>query len=124
MKQLVEPLTLADRVFSAFEDPTSRVQLWAHNLDRACLGKCLSYGNYEPFTQLFRVRTIMENSIVMASPADAAALQGGGYRVREKDLPIYQITTCRQESPELCLLRLKAGDITRHDTLILNPLLW
>src|SRR6185369_16095308 len=53
MEILTNNLTLRDRVISSFVDPTSRVQLWGHNLDRVCLGKCNSYANYEPVTLQF-----------------------------------------------------------------------
>ena len=35
-----------------------------HIVDRACIGRCFSYDNYEPASGLFRVRAAPGNSIV------------------------------------------------------------
>ncbi len=81
---LTAGLSAQDRVFTSFEDPYSRVQLWAHNLDRACLVRCISYANYEPFTRWFRVRAQKQNPLVVADPLDFAALEAGGYSGKTK----------------------------------------
>jgi len=124
METLTSVLSPNDRVFSSFEDPYSRVQLWGHNLDRVCLGRCLSYANYEPFTQQFRIRAIRDNPLVVANPLDYGALQAGGYVVKQSDLPFYQITFCAGQPNQLCLNRLSACEITRHDLLTVTPALW
>jgi hypothetical protein len=124
METLTAGLSLNDRVISSFEDPVSRVQLWAHNLDRACLGRCVSYANYEPFTLAFRVRARRRNPLVVADPLDYAALAAGGYVVQPGDLPFYQITLCSGRTSEMCLHRLSAGEVTRHETLSVTPAWW
>jgi hypothetical protein len=48
-------------------------------------------------------------------------MQDGGYRVKPGDLPLYQVTLC---GAELCLRKLEAGEVTRHDPLMVLPLLW
>lgn len=121
MEILTRDLTLQDRVFSSFEDPVSRAQLWGHNLDRVCLGRCISYANYEPSTLQFRIRAIAPNPLVVADVLDWGALQEGGYRVKASDLPLYQITRC---DSDLCLRKLEAGEVTKHDLLTVTPLLW
>jgi len=121
MEVLTENLTLRDRVVASFEDPTSRVRLLSHNLDRACLRRCISYANYEPATLQFRVQATGPNPLVMADVVDGGAIQQGGYRVKEIDLPFYQVTQC---GADLCLRKLETGDTTRHDVLIATPLLW
>jgi len=121
MEMLTRGLSLEDRVVSSFEDPTARVQLWGHNLDRACLGRCLSYANYEPSSLAFRVQTTAPNRIVVSDIGDEGAIQDGGYRVKESDLPFYQMTLC---GGELCLRKLNAGDVTTHDIFIATPILW
>jgi len=35
---------------------TGAVQFIAHSVDRACIGHCFSYSNYEPSSGQFRVR--------------------------------------------------------------------
>ena len=121
METLTENLTLQDRVISSFEDPTSRAQLWGHNLDRVCLGRCISYANYEPSTLQFRIRAYGPNPLVVADIGEFGAMQQGGYRVKASDLPLYQITMC---DTGLCLRKLEAGEITKHDLLVATPLLW
>jgi hypothetical protein len=121
MEYLTRNLTLQDRVFSSFEDPTSRTQLWGHNLDRVCLGRCISYANYEPSTLQFRIRATGPNPLVVADIGEFGAMQQGGYRVKASDLPLYQITLC---DSSLCLRKLEAGEVTKHDLLVALPLLW
>jgi hypothetical protein len=121
MENLTSGLSLQDRAVTSFEDPTSRVQLWGHNIDRVCLGRCVSYANYEPASWQFRVRAVAPGPLVMANPLDGGMVQSGGYRVKESDLPMYQITQC---DSDLCLRKLNPGDVIRHDPLIATPLLW
>jgi hypothetical protein len=124
MEALTASLSTNDRVFSALADPMSRVAPWAHNLDRVCLGRCLSYTNYEPFSQAFRVRAAHPNRFVVTSAVDYGALNDGGYIVKPGDLPLYQITLCDERKQDLCLRRLEAGVVTRNDLLLAVPLLW
>jgi hypothetical protein len=124
METLTASLSTSDRVFSALTDPLSRVAPWAHNLDRVCLGRCLSYTNYEPFSQAFRVRAIGPNPFVVTSAVDYGALNDGGYVVKPGDLPLYQITLCDARKQDLCLRRLEAGEVTRSEQLSAVPVLW
>ena len=124
METLTASLSTSDRVFSALTDSFSRVEPWAHTLDRVCLGRCLSYTNYEPFSQAFRVRAAQPNAFVVTSPVDYGALNDGGYLVKQSDLPLYQVTLCDARQQELCLRRLKADEVTRSDRLSVAPLLW
>src|SRR5260221_100556 len=70
METLTASLATNDRVFSALADPLSRVAPWAHSVDRVCLGRCLSYTNYEPFSQQFRVRAVHPNPFVVTNSLD------------------------------------------------------
>jgi len=79
------------RVVSGIDQPGLRVNVLAHMADRACLGRCYSYANYEPSTDQFRVRVTAQNPIVAATYADSFALQTGKYVVKERDLPLYQL---------------------------------
>ncbi len=69
-----------------------RINASTHAIDRACLGRCYSYGNYEPSTKQFRVQAVGRNPIVAANYVDSFRLQVGGYVVREDDLPLYAVT--------------------------------
>jgi MFS family permease len=60
-----------------------------HFVDRACIGRCFSFSNYEPGSKQFRVRLLPGGSSII-SP-DGLDLEQGNYLVREQDLPLYQI---------------------------------
>jgi hypothetical protein len=88
----VATIAPGQRVVSAFRDPDLRVvTALAHMIDRACLGRCYSYANYEPSTGQFRIRADAPNPIVAASFQQSWTLQDGTYEVRESDLPLYQV---------------------------------
>jgi hypothetical protein len=96
-------------VASIGPSPGSRL-LINHIVDRACIGHCFSYGNYEPSSEQFRVRALAGNPIVVSDSASFAQIDGGSYEVREKDLPISEIYRCQNNESELCLHELKAGE--------------
>jgi hypothetical protein len=89
--------------------PGSRV-LIDHFVDRACIGQCYSYGNYEPSSGQFRVRAMPENGIVTANFDDTDAIESGAYVVLPQDLPMSQIYQCRPDMIELCIRPLAAGE--------------
>jgi hypothetical protein len=91
MTRLVSQLPPGQRVVSAINDPTLRISALTHMIDRACLGRCYSYANYEPSTAQFRVRAVAENPIVVSTYGDSSNLQDGSYVVKERDLPLYQV---------------------------------
>jgi hypothetical protein len=91
MTRLVSQLPPDQRVVSAVSDPTLRVGELTHMIDRACLGRCYSYGNYEPSTAQFRIRAVAQNPMVVSTDEDARLLQLGTYVVKERDLPLYQV---------------------------------
>ena len=60
-----------------------------HFVDRACIGRCFAFSNYEPGSKQFRVRLSPGGSSIVS--ADGLDLEQGNYLVREQDLPLYQI---------------------------------
>jgi hypothetical protein len=88
---LVSQLPPGQRVVSAIDDPTLRINALTHMIDRACVGRCYSYANYEPSTAQFRIRAVAENPIVVSTYRDSSNLQDGSYVVRQSDLPLYQV---------------------------------
>jgi hypothetical protein len=90
--------------------PGARV-LMHHIVDRACIGQCFSYGNYEPASRAFRVRANSGNPYVTASTEDSLAMERGEYVVQPQDLPLFQIYQCDLNMTELCMRELPAGDI-------------
>jgi len=85
-----------------------------HDLDRACIGHCFSYANYEPSTLQFRIRAKPGNGIVMDNYSDVAAVEAGSYVVRSSELPLYLLYQCGVRN--VCMSSLQAGDTTgkRH----------
>ncbi len=91
MDALVAALPPNQRVVSgvmALDVPTNPT---THMIDRACIGRCFSYGNYEPASAQFRVRVTGASPLVVSTDRDANALQTGEYIVQTRDLPLYQI---------------------------------
>lgn len=83
-----------------------------HIVDRACIGRCFSYDNYEPATGQFRVRANPGNPFVMADMQSAGAAQVGDYVVRAGDLPLFEIYQCDSNITALCTRESVAGDRT------------
>jgi hypothetical protein len=110
VSQLVRQLPAGQRVVASISLPNSRIRP-LHIVDRACIGRCFSYANYEPSTGQFRVRATPHNGVVLSNGSDSRALQAGFYLVRASDLPLYQIHSCGREDADLCLRSLTAGEI-------------
>jgi hypothetical protein len=91
MRDTVATVPPGQRVISAIDDPTLRVNALAHMIDRVCVGRCYSYANYEPSTAQFRVRAEAENPYVAYSYLDSWLMQVGMYVVKDSDLPLYQV---------------------------------
>lgn len=81
-----------------------------HVVDRACIGQCFSYSNYEPSSGQFRVRAEFGNRIVMSNAYAADQAQAGVYFVRAEDLPLFEIYQCDLNMTELCMRELTAGE--------------
>lgn len=108
--QLVSKLPPGQRVMgSILSDDTTRV-LKQHILDRACIGRCFSYGNYEPGSSDFRVRAQPGNKYVLDDFDQAAATEDGNYVVQPQDLPLYQVYECGDDGQKFCVAPLHAGE--------------
>jgi hypothetical protein len=119
MESVVASLPPGQRVISGVTETGTRHNALAHVLDRACLGRCFSYGNYEPSTAQFRVRAIGPNPYVTHSYGDADAILTGTYVPRPGDLPMWQVRL----GPDRRLLAapLAAGKRYSLDTVALFP---
>jgi hypothetical protein len=90
---------------------SSRLGFVNHIVDRACIGKCYAYANYEPSAQQFRIRVRPGSPIVSASADDVNDMEDGFYVVRAADLPIHQIYQCDVDDlSKLCIRDLSAGE--------------
>ncbi len=112
---VVAGLPAGQRVISSLHSRTLPSLNFQHDLDRACIGRCFSYGNYEPSSGQFRVRVAAENQIVLDSAADVDAIASGTYVVRPRDLPISLIFLCSSSRypnhGDVCVHPLRAGEI-------------
>ncbi len=84
--------------------------LMQHIADRACIGYCFSYGNYEPGSEVFRIRASPGNRYVMDDYEDAVDMEEGDYVVRPEDLPAYQVFQCSTTGLDICIRPLQAGE--------------
>ena len=124
MDRVVAQLPPGQRVVSALMDTNLREFSLLHVVDRACLGRCFSYANYEPSVGQFRVRAARENGIVTPNFRDSWAMQAGGYVVKPRDLPLYRIDLCGAGKRELCAAPVAAGVTLQRTWLHVTPELW
>jgi hypothetical protein len=107
MQDTVATLPPGQRVISALAAPNLRLDPLAHMIDRACIGRCYSYANYEPSTAQFRIRAEVENPYVASSYQDSWMMQVGMYVVKDRDLPLYQVDL--DSSGRMVVKSLRAG---------------
>jgi hypothetical protein len=81
-----------------------------HSIDRACIGYCFDYGNYEPGTGLFRVRGDEGGYYNLGDYGEAVDMEEGYYVVQPEDLPLYQVYQCTESGTVLCIAPLHAGE--------------
>jgi len=106
----VARLPPGQRVISPLPNQSLRSLCFYHDLDRACIGRCLSYANYEPSSKQFRIHAHPGNGIVLDDYADVNAVAAGSYVVRQRDLPLYLVYLCGPLLQDVCSRPLHAGD--------------
>lgn len=89
--QVISQLPPRQPVVLSLIDEEVRVNAITHAIDRACIGRCWSYGNYEPSSGQFRLRVAGDTTLAARTNADANGFQNGRYVVQPRDLPLYQI---------------------------------
>jgi hypothetical protein len=93
--------------------PDSRIQFVHHIVDRACIGHCFTYSNYEPSSAQFHVRVTPGSPLIAYSAANAQEMEAGNYIVRAPDPPLVDIYQCDPaDFTVLCARRLKPGEKT------------
>ena len=117
--RLVRTLPRDQRVMATILPPPGSRILIQHIIDRACIGWCFSYGNYEPATSLFHVRALPGNPYVLTSYDQTSDTENGGYIVEPRDLPAYQVYQCSLSGTDLCIAPLTAGE--DNDDLGVHP---
>jgi len=90
-----------------------RVQFIAHSVDRACIGHCFSYSNYEPSSGQFRIRVHPGSWVVTDSVEKSEAMSSGDYVIEPDDLPLVSIYQCADADwTQLCAAPLRTGNKT------------
>ncbi len=122
--KLVRTLPRGARVMGTIPPPPGWRVTIQHILDRACIGYCFSYGNYEPGSKMFRVRAEPGDPYVLANYDLAIEMERGTYVVRPKDLPVWEVYPCTASSSaaarygsaadsaqaRFCIIALHAGE--------------
>lgn len=119
IEQLVRTLPPDQRVLGTILPKQNSRFIVQHILDRACIGHCFSYGNYEPSSGAFRVRVTDTNPYVMEDGESTAEMEDGTYIVLPEDLPAYQVYQCGPHYSGLCIRQLTAGE--RNDAGAFHP---
>jgi hypothetical protein len=111
-QKLVGDLPAGTRVIVSARAPAdSRIAFIGHAVERACIGHCFSYANYEPASGEFRVRVRKGSPVVTSSTDDAEDMASGEYEVDDSDLPMKQIFQCdASDLTKLCIRDLVAGE--------------
>jgi hypothetical protein len=111
-EQIVRQLPFGTRVIATiWAPPDSRVSFIGHIVDRACIGHCFSYANYEPSSGQFRIRARPGSPVVSASDDDTEDMQAGEYEVQDEDLPVMEIFQCYdRDLTKLCIRDLASGE--------------
>jgi len=113
-EKLLSSLPYGTRVIPTIGAPDdSRVQFIGHLVDRACIGRCFTYSNYEPSSGQFRVHARKGSPVATDSADESSDMEGGSYEVQDNDLPLVQIYQCDEADPaRLCLHNLAQGETT------------
>jgi hypothetical protein len=106
MEDTVARFHPGQRVVSGVNDEGLHTFAVIHMIDRVCVGRCFSYGNYEASTGQFRVRATGPNPYVVSRYGDSTGIQRGLYVVKPGDLPIYKVDL---EDGRLVIRSLQAG---------------
>jgi hypothetical protein len=114
IERLVATLPKGERVTATiWAPPDSRLPFIVHMVDRACVGKCFSFQNYEPPSQQFRVRVEDGGSPLNTDDTDSSQeMEAGEYIVKQEDLPMAEIYQCDDHDlTQLCIRQLAAGEV-------------
>jgi hypothetical protein len=111
-EKLVSDLPPGTRVIATiWAPPGSRINFIGHTVERACIGHCFNYANYEPASGEFRVRVRKGSPVATFSSDDAQDMAWGEYEVDETDIPMKQVYQCdASDLAKLCIRELKAGE--------------
>ena len=93
--------------------PLGNLRIFAHHVvDRACVGHCFVFDNYEPASGQFRVRANAGNRIAEADAKIVEHMMAGDYVVTTDDLPAWLVSECGGEERNLSLQPLTPGALS------------
>lgn len=123
-ERLLAPLPQGTRIVGTLGlRPGPRIWFIGHVLDRACLGHCFIYSDYEPPSRQFRIRVRPGARIVTDSAENSGYMEFGQYVVKPQDLPLKQVYQCSiKEVDRLCIRDLQAGE--KNCAACNSPLYW
>jgi hypothetical protein len=110
--RIVAALPIGTRIVPVVNAPSGwQASFIFHEVERACIGRCFSYSNYEPASLEFRVRVAPGSNIVMSSVDDVESVASGDYVVQDSDPPLTAIYQCDDgDFTKLCAARLRPGE--------------
>lgn len=113
-EKLFAGMPYGTRVIPTIVSPEdSRIEFMGHLVDRACIGHCFTFSNYEPSSGQFRVRVGKGSPIVTDSADDSSDMESGSYEVQDTDLPLAEVYQCAEADWRvLCVHRLAEGETT------------
>jgi len=110
-ERITRELPMGTRVLATIFEPPDYRMVTLHVVDRACVGHCFLYSNYEAATKQFRLRASEGSPVAVASADDSEDMQFGSYEVRDDDLPLKEIYQCdAADWTKLCIRDLRAGE--------------
>lgn len=114
VEAVLRGLPYGTRVIPTIQAPQEwRIQFIGHVVDRACIGHCFTYSNYEPSSGQFRVRVRKGSPLATDSANDAEDMEGGSYEVQDTDPPLTRIYQCDPADwTNLCSHQLVEGETT------------
>jgi hypothetical protein len=113
-RKIVQTLPHGTRIVTVANPPEDwRIQFIYHSVDRACIGRCFSFANYEPSSLQFRIRALPGNFWVTTSVDQSDDMSSGDYIVKKADLPLTSIYQCNDvDFTQLCASPLGEGQKT------------
>ncbi len=104
--KITSSLPFGTRVLTTIIAPPDwRAMFIYHAIDRACIGHCFSFANYEPSAKQFRLRVTEDSPVAVADPDDSQSMQSGEYVVQPYDLPMKQIDQCNPSDLTILCIR-------------------
>lgn len=123
MARAIASIPPGARVVATVRDASLAFPALEHLVDRACIGRCFYFADYEPATTQFRLRAKPGNPYVMTDTQDVAALEHSQYVWRRQDIELYRLLPC-QKSKDICAIVVQPGERLIRQQLDSVPAWW